>query len=63
MKTPKPETPPLTRPGRRAAEAAMEPARFRPTLDGTRVVRQFEVHGIIVTEWVAVDKAAAAVKE
>ena len=63
MKNPKPETPPFTRAGRRAAEAAMEAARFRSTLDGTRVVRQFEVHGIIVTEWVAVDKATAAVKE
>lgn len=50
------QTPPLTRAGRRAAEAAMEAAKFRPTADGKRLVRQFEAHGIIVTEWVSVER-------
>jgi len=50
------QTPPLTRAGRRAAEAAMEAAKFRPTADGKRVVRQYEAHGIAVTEWVNVER-------
>ncbi len=57
------ETPPLTRASRRAPEAVMEAAKFRPTLDGTRVVRQFEVHGITVTEWVSVERLAKSNEE
>jgi hypothetical protein len=53
MNNPKSETPPLTRAGRRAANATLEAAKFRPTEDGKRMVRQFEVHGILVTEWVS----------
>jgi len=63
MKNPKPETPPLTRAGRRAADATLEAAKFRPTLDGKRVVRQFEVHGMIVTEWVSAEQAADAARQ
>lgn len=51
------ETPPLSRAGRKLAEAVMAAAKFKPTMDGKRLVRQFEVHGITVTEWVDVDKA------
>jgi hypothetical protein len=29
----------------------MEAAKFKPTIDGSRLVRQYEVHGIVVTEW------------
>ncbi len=50
------QTPSLTRAGRRVAEAAMEAAKFRPTLDGKRMVRQYEAHGIVVTEWVSVER-------
>jgi hypothetical protein len=54
------ETPPLSRAGRRAAEAALAAAKFQPTVEGKRVVRRFEVHGIAVTEWVAVERAEGA---
>jgi hypothetical protein len=62
MKNSKPETPPLTRAGRRAADATLAAARFRPTANGKRMVRQYEVHGIEVTEWVGIDEAGAATK-
>ena len=62
MKNPKPETPPLTRAGRRVADVTLAAAKFKPTVDGRRLVRQFEVHGIEVTEWVNVDKDADATK-
>ncbi len=54
MKDRKPvgETPPLSRAGRKLAEAVLAAAKFKPTADGKRLVRQFEVHGIAVTEWV-----------
>lgn len=53
MKDLKAETPPLTRAGRKEADAALEAAKFRPTIDGQRSVRQFEVHGMTVTEYVS----------
>lgn len=43
------ETPPLTRARRKLAAA-----KFKPTVDGKRMVRKFEVYGIEVTEWVNV---------
>lgn len=46
------ETPPLTRAGRKEAEAVMAATQFKPTVDGKRLVRRYEVHGIVVTEWV-----------
>jgi hypothetical protein len=52
----RPETPPLTRAGRRITDAALEAAKFKPTADGKRLVRQFEAHGIAVTEWVNVEE-------
>jgi hypothetical protein len=52
---PRPETPPLTRAGRKLADAASEAAKFRPTADGKRMVRQFEAQGIRATEWVNVE--------
>jgi hypothetical protein len=58
MKNLRPETPPLTRVGRRDADAKLEAAKFRPTVDGRRMVRRFEVHGIEVIEWVSMEKAA-----
>lgn len=50
------ETPPLSRAGRRAADAALAAAKFEPTTDGKRVVREFEVHGMQVVEWIAADQ-------
>jgi hypothetical protein len=60
MKETKPimETPPLTRAGRKLAEA-----KFEPTVDGKRVVREYIAHGIKVTEWVDVEKIAGAGKD
>jgi hypothetical protein len=55
---PRAETPPLTRAGRKIADAAIEAAKFRPTADGMRMVRQFMAHGIVVTEWVNVEPMA-----
>lgn len=52
----KTETPALSRAGRRAADAVLTAAQFKPTQDGRRVVRRYEVHGMEVTEWVAVDR-------
>jgi len=60
MKNPKVETPPLTRAGRRVADATLAAAKFKPTVDGKRMVRQFEVHGIEVTEWVSIQQVADA---
>lgn len=55
---PRAETPPLTRAGRKVADAAIEAAKFRPTSDGKRMVRQFVAHGIVVAEWVNVEPKA-----
>jgi hypothetical protein len=52
MKDPKPETPALSRAGKKLAEASLTAAKFRPTIDGKRMVRQYEVHGMEVTEWI-----------
>jgi hypothetical protein len=57
---PRIETPPLSRAGRKLADAIMEAAKFKPTVDGSRLVRQFEVHGIQVTEWISAEKVAEA---
>jgi hypothetical protein len=57
MKDQKSETAPLSRAGRKIADATMEAAKFRPTADGKRMVRQFEVHGIAVTECVNVEES------
>ena len=54
------ETPPLSRAGRKIADAIMEAAKFKPTVDGKRLVRQYEVHGIAVTEWLDAEKALGA---
>jgi hypothetical protein len=54
------ETPPLSRAGRRKADATLAAAKFKPTTNGKRVVRRYEVHGIEVVEWVAIEKAEAA---
>ena len=63
MKNSKPETPSLTRAGRRVADATLAAAKFKPTVDGKRMVRQFEVHGMVVTEWVSVEQAADAANQ
>jgi len=55
---PRSETPALSRAGRKVAEAVMEAARFKPNADGSRFVRQYEVHGIGVTEWISAEKFA-----
>ena len=56
MDKPKEETPPLSRAGRKVADAAMEAAKFQQTKCGSRLVRQFDVHGIEVTEFVNIEK-------
>ena len=38
----------------------MAAAKFKPTVDGKRLVRQYEVYGIEVTEWMDADKASEA---
>ncbi len=50
---PKAETPPLTRTGRKVADATLAAAKFKPTSDGKAAVRNFEVHGMVVTEYVS----------
>jgi hypothetical protein len=56
------ETPPLSRAGRRKAEATLASAQFRPTTNGKRVVRRYEVHGMEIVEWVAIERAEDAPK-
>jgi hypothetical protein len=56
------ETPPLSRAGRRKAEATLASAQFRPTTNGKRVVRRYEVHGMEIVEWVSVERAEDATK-
>ncbi len=51
------ETAPLSRQGRKVADAALKAATFKPTVDGKRLVRRFDVHGMVVTEIVDVDAA------
>jgi hypothetical protein len=60
MKDKKPETPPLTRAGRKIADAALAAAKFKPTSDGKSAMRQFEVHGMAITEHVNVKDAVPA---
>ena len=57
---PRSETAPLSRAGRKLADAIMEAAKLKPTVDGKRLVRQYEVHGIAVTEWVDAENALDA---
>jgi hypothetical protein len=52
------QTQPLSRAGRKIADAIMETAKFKRTTDGTRLVRQYEVHGIVVTEWISAENFA-----
>jgi hypothetical protein len=44
------------------AEATLAAAQFRPTTNGKRVVRRYEVHGMEIVEWVAVERAEATPK-
>jgi hypothetical protein len=62
MKDKKPETPPLSRAGRKIADAALAAAKFKPTTDGKSAIRQFEVHGMAVTECVNAMDALPASK-
>jgi hypothetical protein len=52
------ETPPLSRSGRKEADAIMEAAKFTRNVDGSRFVRQFEVYGIEVIEWISAENFA-----
>jgi pyocin large subunit-like protein len=58
-----PRTPPLTRQGRKVADATLAAAKFTPTSDGKSAIRQFEVHGMAVTEYVSAETAADSIKE
>lgn len=56
---PAPETPALSRSGRKIADAAiMASAKFQLTVDGKRMVRRYEVYGIVVTEWISAETFA-----
>lgn len=63
MKHAKPETPPLSHAGGKMADAIVAAAEFKPTVDGKRMVRHYEVHGMSVTELVAIDGPTEARKE
>jgi pyocin large subunit-like protein len=62
-KDPGPQTPPLTRQGRKVADATLAAAKFLPSSDGKNAMRKFEVHGMAVTEFVSAEKAADTPKE
>ena len=49
------ETPPLTRADRKLAEPMLAAAKFKATADGKRMVRDYVVHGMKVTEWVSAE--------
>jgi hypothetical protein len=57
MKDKRPETPPLSRAGRKIADATLAAATFTPTTDGKSAIRKFEVHGMAVTEYVSATDA------
>jgi hypothetical protein len=59
---PIPETP-LSRAGRRIADAIIEAAQFKPTTDGRRMVRRYTVYGIQVTEWMDAERTAEVGKD
>jgi len=59
----RPETPPLSRQGRKAADATLAAAKYVPSSDGKNAMRKFEVHGMAVTEFISAEKAGQAVKE
>jgi hypothetical protein len=52
-----PQTPPLTRAGRKVADATLAAAQFVPSSDGKNAMRTFEVHGMAVTECIPAEKA------
>jgi hypothetical protein len=58
-----PQTPPLTRQGRKVADATLAAAKFTPTSDGKSAIRKFEVHGMSVTELVSAENAAGVIKD
>jgi hypothetical protein len=58
-----PQTPPLTRQGRKVADATLAAAKFTPTSDGKSAIRKFVVHGMSVTELVSAEKATDMIKE
>ena len=55
---PKSETPPLSRAGRKIADATLAAAQFTPTTDGKSAIRKFEVHGMTITERISVTDAS-----
>lgn len=59
----RPETPPLTRQGRKVADATLAAAKFIPSSDGKNVMRKFEVHGVAVTEYIGADRALDTPRE
>ena len=63
IKEPTPQTPPLTRVGRKEADAKLMAAKFIPSSDGKNAMRKFEVHGMAVTEYISADKAADAIRD
>ncbi len=63
LKEARAETPPLSRSGRKVADATVAAAKFSPTSDGKKGIRKFEVHGMAVTECVDAERAAEARKE
>jgi hypothetical protein len=58
-----PQTPPLSRAGRKVADATLAAAQFVPSSDGKNAMRKFEVHGMAVTEFISAEKAEKTTKK
>jgi acetoin utilization deacetylase AcuC-like enzyme len=54
---PRSETPPLSKAGRKVADATLAAAKFTRTSDGKSVVRKYILHGMVVTEYISAEKA------
>jgi hypothetical protein len=52
------ETPPLSKAGRKVADATLAAATFTRTSDGKSAVRKYSLHGMVVTEYISAEKAA-----
>jgi acetoin utilization deacetylase AcuC-like enzyme len=50
------ETPPLSKAGRKVADATLAATKFAPTSDGKSAVRKYILHGMVVTEYISAEK-------
>jgi hypothetical protein len=58
-----PQTPALSRAERKVANAVLAAAKFVPSSDGKNAMRRFEVHGMVVTEFISAEKAGKSRKD